>query len=155
MPSASRFTRGNGRFGSMSIGRGEARTASVSLSAANLIAMNGAPVAILAAPGSGKAIVVDRILFKMVTTATAFTSGGTVQFNYTGGSVATHAGTIPAAVVTAGAGTSYTELGPAVATNGTTLTANVGVSITNNTGAFATGTGTAVVYIEYRVITLP
>jgi hypothetical protein len=80
--------------------------------------------------------------------------GGVVTFNYTGGSVPVHAGSVPAATVTAGAGTTNTLLGPAVAANGTVVPANTGVSVTNGTAAFAAGTGTAKVFIQYRIVTL-
>jgi hypothetical protein len=164
MPSGSRVTRGNGFFGKLkanvfTLGLSDRETQSqlavVNLSAANILAMNGTPVTVVAAPGTGKAILVDSVIFKMVTTATAFASGGAVSIQYNGGSVVAHAGSIAAAVVTAGAGTSYTELGPAAATNGTTIVANKALEITNATGAFTTGTGTAVLLIQYRIVTLP
>lgn len=164
MAGSSRFTRGLGFLASLkakvlSIGTSDVEeqfnVANVSLSAANLIAMNGAPVSILPAPGATKVILVDSIVFKMVTTATAFTGGGAVSFVYNGGATSAITGTIPAAVVTAGAGTSYTAMGPAAAASGTTLLANKGIDITNATAAFATGTGTAVVHIKYRIVTLP
>jgi hypothetical protein len=126
----------------------------VSLTAAQIIAMEAGPVSVIAAPGAGLAVVVDSILFEMTTTSTAFTGGGAVSFVYHGGSVAVHAGSIPASVVTASAGTSDTLLGPAVAANGTTVPANTGVDITNATAPFAVGTGTAKVRIRYHVITL-
>ena len=128
--------------------------ATVNLTAANILGMNAAPVSILPAPGAGKAIVVDNILFEMTTTATAFANGGVVSFPYHGGSTNSHSGTIPAAVVTAGAGTSNTQLGPATGSNGTTIPANTGVDITNATAPFITGTGTAKVQIWYQIVTL-
>lgn len=175
MPQTSRFTRGLGYFGKLfvstnlnvaqtftvgSTASGASNSvfqnATVAVSSASILAMEATPVSILAAPGAGLAIVVDSIIFKMVATSTAYASGGAVSFVYHGGSVAAHSGSIPATVVNAGsAGTSYTQLGPPTATNGTTLTANTGIDITNATGAFTTGTGTAVVYIEYHIVTLP
>jgi hypothetical protein len=126
----------------------------VSLSSANLLAMNGTPVAILPAPGANFAIIVDSIAFVMIATSTAYASGGTVQFNYHGG-VSSHSGTIPASVVTTGTpGTVVTQLGPSTGSNGLTVPANTGIDITNNTGAFTTGTGTAIVYVSYSVIAI-
>jgi hypothetical protein len=126
--------------------------ATVSLTAANIIAMNGAPVSILAAPGAGKAIVVKQILFEMTRTSTAFTGGGTVEFDYHGSSIA-HTGTIAAAVVTGGAGSQNVVLGNASAT-ALTVPANLGIDITNGSTAFAAGTGTAKVQIWYSIVTL-
>jgi hypothetical protein len=126
----------------------------VSLSAAQLIAMNGAPVSIIPAPGAGKAIIVRQVVFEMIAGATPFTGGGVITLVYHGGAVAVHAGSVPAAVVTGAAGTTATELGQAVAANGTTVAANTGVDITNATAAFAAGNGTAKVHIWYHIITL-
>ncbi len=116
--------------------------------------MNATPVSLLAAPGAGKAIVDLSIVFEMNATATQFTGGGAVSAVYHGGAVSPHAGSVPAAVVQAGAGQTLTQLGPAVGSNGITVPANTGVDLTNATAAFATGTGTAKVFVKYRVITL-
>lgn len=125
--------------------------ATVALSAAQLIAMGTTPVNILPAPGANKVIAVEQIVFQMKSTATQFTGGGVVTFVYSGGSVATHTGSVPASVVQSATG-SMTELGPAVASNGTTLPANTGVDITNATAPFAAGTGTAKVFVKFRVL---
>ena len=130
--------------------------ATVNLSAANIIAMNGAPVEILPTPGSNKILVVSQIVFEMKRTATAFTGGGAVNFQYhTTTSSVPHAGTIAGSnVTTGGAGTVVVVLGPNVGTNGLVVPSNEAIDITNATAAFADGTGTAVVTIYYRTITL-
>jgi hypothetical protein len=46
------------------------------------------------------------------------------------------------------------SLGPGIVATGNVVTNNVGIDITNGTGAFATGTGTAVVHIFYTTVTL-
>jgi len=133
-----------------------AATATVALSAAQLIAMGTVPVSILAAPGAGKAILVKEILFEMTRTGTAFTGGGAINFQYhtTTGSIP-HSGAIPASLVTSGgAGTAQTALGQNTGSNGLVIPANEGIDITNATAAFATGTGTAKVLIKYRIVTL-
>jgi len=129
-------------------------TQKFNISSANILAMNGAAVVLMAAPGANRLILVDSITFIMTTTATAYANGGTVQFQYHGTSTVVHTGTIPASVVTAGAGSSVTELGPLAGSNGTTVTAdvNLGIDITNNTAAFITGTGTAVAYITFGIV---
>jgi len=132
-------------------------TARVALTAAQLQAMNGAPVQILPAPGAGKTIVPQSVAFLMTRTATAYTGGGAIQLQYhtTTTSVA-HTGTIPATVLTtAGAGKSTTLLGDPSGASGTPLPVNEGIDITNATAAFATGTGTAVVLISYAIISTP
>lgn len=121
-----------------------------SLTAANIIAMNGAPVEVIPAQGANKFVIVESVLFKMTRTSTAFTGGGAVSLKYSGGATITN--TIAATVVTTGgAGIEYAHIGPVL----TSLTpaGNTAIQITNATGAFATGTGTAEVYIKYRVVT--
>lgn len=132
------------------------RTATVSLSAGNLVAMFTTPVSILAAPGAGYAILIDQWLFEMMRTGTAFTGGGTVNLRYhTTTSSIPHAGTVASSVVTTGgAGTSLIALGPNVGANGLVIPSNEGVDITNATAAFAAGTGTAKVFVRYRIIQL-
>jgi hypothetical protein len=134
------------------------QVAQVALTAANLLAMYAAPVQILPAPGAGLALVVYEILFEMKSTATQFASGGAVQFQFgntaNAGGTAVHAGTIPATVVNAAAGTSLTGLWSASGTNGLTIPSNTGLFISNASGAFTTGTGTAIAYVEYGTLTL-
>jgi hypothetical protein len=128
------------------------RVTRVAVTAAQLIAMYTTPVVILPAPALGIGLVIDKILFEMTTTATAFSGGGVVTFQYGvtahGAGTGVHAGAIPAATVTAGAGVSATALWAASGTSAS------GVYISNATGVFAAGTGTAIVVISYDVLTL-
>jgi hypothetical protein len=95
------------------------------------------------------------VLFEITRTATAFTGGGVVSLQYhTTTTSVPHAGTIAASVVTGAAGTVQTYLGPNVGANGLVIPANEGIDITNATAAFAAGTGTAKVFVKYRVVTL-
>ncbi len=122
----------------------------VALSSAQILGMNATPVVLVPAPGLAKAIVVESIAFKMIASATAYASGGVVTFQYTGGAVVTSAASLAAALVTAGAGTVSTSLiGLATAL---TNPANTGITVTNATGAFTTGTGTAVVTVRYHIV---
>lgn len=125
---------------------------SVAVTSANILAMNGTPVNLIAAPPAGYAVIVNNILFTITRTATAYANGGVVTFVYTGGGVAVHAGSIPAATITGGAGTALTQLGPAVGANGTVVPTATGVDITNGTAAFITGTGTGVARFSYSVV---
>lgn len=125
----------------------------VALSAANLIAMFTTPVEIIPAPGAGKYIVVEQIVLEMTRSATAFTGGGVVTFQYAAGAVV-HSGSIPAAVINGGAGVVHTLLAPNTTANGITVPENTAVTITNGTAAFATGTGTAIAKIWYRIVTV-
>ncbi len=122
------------------------------VTSANILAMNGAPVTLIAAPPAGYCVIVYSILFEMVTTTTQYAGGGAVSFVYHGGATAVHSGSIPATVINAGAGTSLTLLGSPSASNGTTVPTATGVDITNATAAFTTGTGTAKAFIAYSII---
>jgi len=131
-------------------GAGAKQTVTISLTAAQIIAMGTTPVSLIAAPGAGKCTIVDNITFKMVTTATAFTGGGAVEFRYTDASGTKVTADVAAAIVTAGAGTSFTNVRGIEAS--LTGTANAAIVIRNATAAFAAGTGTATITIEYHVV---
>jgi hypothetical protein len=134
----------------------------LTLTAAQLIAMYAAPVAIILAKAVGVGIVIDQIVFQMKATATAFTGGGIVTFQYGvsvhGGGTLVHAGSIPAAVITAGsAGSTLTLLSPTAAASGLTVptdgTTASGLYISNATAPFAAGTGTGIVTVFGEYIT--
>jgi hypothetical protein len=130
------------------------KTAVVQLSSAQILAMSVTPVSLVAAPGTGKTISVEEIIFKMVRTATAYANGGALEFRYTNASGAKVSADVAASVVTTGgAGTEYNIVRGVV----TSLTpvANAAVVINNATAPFITGTGTAVVSVKYRIVTLP
>lgn len=125
----------------------------VSLTSANLLAMFGTPVNVIAAPPAGYSVIVNNILMQMTRTATAYASGGVVTLSYSGGSVNVHSGSAPATILTtAGAAVTLLQLGPAVAANGSVVPTATGVDITNASGAFTTGTGTMKLYISYSVV---
>jgi hypothetical protein len=120
------------------------------LTAAQIIAMNGAPVVLIPAQGAGKAIVVDNVTFKMTRTSTAFTGGGAVRVRYTGAGAGVVADIAASVVTTGGAGVEYNNVRGQEATQ--TPLQNTGVEISNLTGAFATGTGTADVIVDFHIV---
>lgn len=136
---------------------GSIETATVPLAAANITAMNGAPVQILAAPGAGKAYVVNSVSITQQTIATAaFTGGGNVGFQY--GSSAALAGTaassqLPAAIFLSNSYGPFNFAG--VVPGNLALVANEPITISNLTAAFATGTASSyTVLITYTTVTL-
>lgn len=128
------------------------QTSIAMLTAAQIDAMNGAPVAFIAAPGAGFAIVDLSLAVEMNPGTVAFTGGGAVSPVYHGGSVNPCGGAVAAAVVTAAPGQTLTQLGPAAGP--ITVPGNTGIDITNATAAFAAGNGTAKLFAKYRVIGL-
>jgi len=125
-----------------------------SLTAAQIIAMYTTPVAITPVPGSGKAVIVDSVVVEITRTSTVFTGGGVVQFQYHGQTTEIMAQSIAAASITGTAGTSILALEPVQTSGGSVITSAVAAEITNLTGVFAAGTGTAKVFCRYRIITL-
>lgn len=123
--------------------------AEVSLSAANLIAMNATPVALIPAQGASRVIVPHCITLQIVRTATAFTGGGAVEFRYTNGSGAKVSADMASSLITGAAGTAYDSVSGV--TPELTVVPNAALVITNATAAFATGTGTAKVRIAYSL----
>ncbi|HZT32776.1 MAG TPA: capsid cement protein [Gemmataceae bacterium] len=123
----------------------------VTLTAAQIIAMYGAPVSILPAPAAGQVLVIDQIIAQMKPGATQFTGGGAVSFQYHGTAVVPHSGNIPAATINSATGSENVVPPP---TGTIQPPAATGLDITNATAAFATGNGTLVVTVFYSLITL-
>jgi hypothetical protein len=123
----------------------------VTLTAAQIIAMNGAPVNILPAPPAGQAIVVDQFIAQMKPGATQFTGGGAVSFQYHGTAVVPHSANIPAATINSATASENVVPPPTGVIQPPTAT---GIDITNAAAAFATGNGTLVVTVFYSIITL-
>jgi hypothetical protein len=128
----------------------------VSLTAANIIAMYAAPVALIAAPGAGKSILVSKLAFTITRTATAFADGGAAIIQYgatvNGGGTQALDSTIASTVITGAAGTTVTARNGAIISDLAAATIqNAGLYISNATAAFATGTGTATVNIWYMI----
>lgn len=128
----------------------------VSLAAADILGMAAAPVAVVAAPGAGKTLIVTRAAFRIVRSATAYANGGVVILQYgataTGGGTQALDSTIAATVVTGAAGTTDSHRNGAVMSDVAAATAeNAGLYISNGTAAFITGTGTATIDVWYVV----
>jgi hypothetical protein len=127
----------------------------VSVSSANILAMAATPFQIVAAPGAGKTLVVDRATVRITRTATAYASGGVGILQY--GNTATGAGTnavdstLAATFFTGAAGVSESLRNGAVLSDQGTALQNLGLFLSNQTGAFTTGTGTLTVDVWYWV----
>lgn len=131
-------------------------TATVDVTAAQIIAMYTTPVLVVPAV-SNKAIVVDSVEFIMRGTATQFTGGGvvSVQYNSTanGAGTSVQASTFAATVVTGATATTYSTRPPASLSAVATASINgIGLYLSNATAVFATGTGTATVRVTYRLV---
>lgn len=127
----------------------------VSLTAAQILGMAAAPVVVIPAV-AGKAIILDDMVFDLTGTATQFANGGVVNLQYkntaTGAGTTLHAD-IAAAVVTGATARTITQrIAKDLSSTATADITGIGVYISNKTGAFTTGTGTAVVTARYHLI---
>lgn len=122
----------------------------VNLSSADIKSLNSSPKTIINAPGSGKIIVPINMMISYTYGTAAYTSGGNLFFEW-GSAAATSAAN--STVFT----TASNTVGQFVPTNTVATAAAAGnqaFRLTNQTANFATGDGTAVVTVWYRVLTL-
>lgn len=130
-------------------------TMTLSMAAADIIAMFTTPVQVVPAI-TGKSIVVDSMEFDITRTSTAFTGGGVVAVQYAntanGAGTATTA-TIAATVVTGAVGRTVTARIPVNQSDVASASiVGIGLFISNQTAAFAAGTGTATVTVRYHLV---
>lgn len=134
-----------------------ARTIDVTITSAQVLALNATPVQVIAAPGANKAIVIDSLTcYKSAGTAyAAIAAGDDLQLRYTDGS-----GTILSGIEMTGFAdqtTAQTRIAPALSAVGTvrvelTPTANAKVVAYMATGEITTGTSPFKLRIQYRVL---
>lgn len=127
---------------------------SIALTSAQILALNATPVALIAAPGAGFAIVLNSIIISMTRTATAYAAGSTVAPVYHGATTPLVAAAFPIALFTTGGAGIETRLATPVAASTLAATANTGVDLIATGSAFTTGTGTAKVYVSYTIVAL-
>ena len=128
----------------------------VNMTAAQWNGMYATPVQLVAAPGANKMVLVNKVAINLLFGTTQFTGGGVVGLQY--GASAHLAGNLAsvteaAADFTGAAASTMFRLGGGLNT-GALLSnaANAAVSISNQTGAFATGDSTFKVQVWYSVI---
>jgi hypothetical protein len=118
---------------------------------AEIYSMFATPVTLLAAPGAGKGyIVMPTWSIGQIYTGTAYTGGGNITLGY--GGTAQLIGSAQAATILTTASSTLTR----VAVNFTSIdlanVSNKSITLTNLTGAFATGTGNVRVKFLYFII---
>lgn len=133
----------------------------VTLTSANILAMNATPVTILAAPGAGKVIVVDEIEFFHDYATAAYADGGDVTIEYETSGLDVNV--FDVALVTATSDDNwvikpltYTSTASTSSHASLTANANKALLITNATGAFTGGNASNIIKmrIRYHVVTL-
>lgn len=121
----------------------------VDLSAADIKAMYATPVTVIAAPGAGKVIAVDEVVYSFTYGGTQFTGGGTVILAWETTPTIELGGYLESALMKGAA-----NFISCVTGRSHNSKANNAVVIRNATAAFATGNSTMKLFIKYRIISL-
>ncbi|HEO1391249.1 TPA: hypothetical protein VAH77_000464 [Legionella pneumophila] len=126
----------------------------VPLTAANIIAMNGAPVQVLAAGGANTVHLVEHACLMMTYGTVQFTGGGAIGLQY--GNTAALAGEAASSTIAAaniqGAASTMDMVEGALSSGAFTAVANLGLFISNLTAAFADGDSNFVLHLWYRTV---
>lgn len=136
---------------------GASQEANLALTAANITGMNGAAIQVIAAPGAGKIIIVNKFFISFTAGGVAFTGGGTgIALQYAAGvynAADLASELISAATITTNTNNFASGIGHSLgATALTTANAtNAPIYITSQ-GAFAAGNGTANLKVWYTII---
>ncbi|OGS90853.1 MAG: hypothetical protein A2Z95_06195 [Gallionellales bacterium GWA2_60_18] len=130
-------------------------TANVTVSTAELLALNATPKLLVAAPGSGKALIVEDVQMMLDYNSTAYdgiAAGEDLEIRYTDGS-----GQLVATIETTGfldaTADAYRHVRPATAA-AITPVANAALVLDLASGEIATGNSPLKVRVRYREITL-
>jgi hypothetical protein len=133
-----------------------AATATVNLTAAQINGMYATPVQILAAPGSGKLILIDSILWDIAFVSAQYAAGGAIQAQYGNtihGAGSPASASIAAATLNGVAASGFIANGSGAATlNAPATVENTAVFLSNATAAFTTGDSTVTLYVRYRIV---
>ncbi|HWW39642.1 hypothetical protein [Pedobacter sp.] len=135
-----------------------AATATVTLTATQIKALYDTPVQLIAAPGAGKLILIDNILWDIAFVTTQYTAGGVLAAQYGNtvhGAGPVASGTLAAASLNGVAASGFLSNGGIAGSLSVTATAslNTAVYLSNATQDFATGDSTAILYVRYRIVT--
>lgn len=134
-----------------------AASATVALTAAQIKALYDTPVQLIAAPGAGKLVVIDKIVWDIAYGTTQYTAGGAIAAQY--GNSAHGVGdaassSIAAATLNAVAANEVLSASSTQIVSVKTNCINAAVYLSNATADFATGDSTATLYVYYKILTI-
>ena len=138
------------RVPSLGIGPIEERTARIALTAAQIKTLHSVPVSLVPAPGAGRVIIFEELLFDFKYNTVQYTGGGVVQPVYHGHTTGLSVGTVAAATVQAAAN-ALVHLAQQASATGLTVLDNTGLDLYAATADFAAGDGTAIVIVNYAI----
>ena len=130
------------------------KVATVSLSSADILAGYTTPKQLISDPGVGKAVIVETLVYSF-TAGTQYIGGGAHQIRYSGDTVD---------LVNSGVTTARFSNASSFIYSVTPISSGTGIGVyclsnkavvwSNASGSYTTGTGTAKIFIKYRIITL-
>lgn len=137
---------------------GSPLSATVSLTATEILGMYAAPPLLLAAPGAGKLILIDSMLWDVAYDSAQYAAGGAIAAQYGAtihGAGPAASGTLAAATLNAVAANSYlSNAGSSAVLNvAKTAAINTAIYLSNATAAFTTGNSPVTLYVKYNVVT--
>jgi len=125
------------------------------ISNAQLLALYDTPVQLVPAQGAGSLILVDKMVLDYHYSTAATAAGGAIGAQYAntvhGAGVAATA-TIAAATLNGFTANAQMTVGSVAVAQVNTAVENIGIFLSNATADFTTGSGTAIVYTYYRVL---
>jgi hypothetical protein len=135
-----------------------AASATVTLSAAQIKALYDTPVQLIAAPGAGKLVLIDSILWDVAFGTTQYAAGGAIAAQYGNaahGAGPAASGTLAAASLNGVAASSFLSNAGSAGLLDVAASAslNTAVFLSNASGDFTTGDSTATLYVRYRIVT--
>lgn len=135
-----------------------AASATVALTATQIKALYDTPVQLIAAPGAGKLIIIDSILWDIAYGTTQYTAGGAIAAQYGNtahGAGPAASGSLAAASLNAVAASGFLSNAGIAGSLSVAASAslNTAVYLSNATADFASGDSTAHLYVRYRVVT--
>lgn len=129
---------------------GTIQSRQVSLTTAQVLALNTTPVSLISAPGAGKYISIDEIVVKNTFNSIAYTGANALEIRYTDGSGVKLTGDIPAAFINAAA----TRVDKVVGVTTAVAVANAAVVAFVPTANPGAGNSPLTFDILYRVVSI-